>query len=62
MKLYLGIWRRIAAVALDDVIILDHLPGIVLLSFMANQLFGASGCWQLESGHSSSLFYWSRFQ
>lgn len=42
MKLYAGIWQRIAAFALDYIIILGYLLGIVLLSLLANQLFGAN--------------------
>lgn len=42
MKVYAGFWQRAAAFALDYLIILGYLWGIVLLSLLANQRFGVN--------------------
>ena len=39
MKSYAGFWQRVAAFALDYLIILGYLIGIVALSLLANQIF-----------------------
>lgn len=42
MKTYAGFWKRAGAFALDYIIILGYLIGIVLLSLLANAIFGAN--------------------
>lgn len=42
MKVYAGFWQRVVAFALDYIIILGYLLGIVLLSLLVNPLFGVN--------------------
>jgi uncharacterized RDD family membrane protein YckC len=42
VKKYAGFWQRVAAFALDYIIILGYLLGLALLSLIANQVFPAS--------------------
>lgn len=42
MKTYAGFWKRAGAFALDYIIILGYLLGVVLLSLLANSIFGAN--------------------
>ena len=42
MKTYAGFWKRAGAFALDYIIILGYLIGLVLLALLANAIFGAS--------------------
>ena len=42
MKNYAGFWQRVAAFALDYILILGYLLGIALLSLFVNQVFSAN--------------------
>ena len=42
MKTYAGFWKRLGAFALDYLIILGYLVGVVVLSLFANTLFSAN--------------------
>ena len=42
MKTYAGFWKRAGAFALDYLLILGYLVGIVLLSLLLNAVFGAN--------------------
>jgi uncharacterized RDD family membrane protein YckC len=42
VRTYAGLWKRAAAFALDYLIILGYLLGVVALSLLANTLFGAN--------------------
>lgn len=41
MKSYASLWQRVAAFALDYILLLGYLIGLVFLSLLANQLFDA---------------------
>jgi uncharacterized RDD family membrane protein YckC len=42
VKIYAGFWQRAGAFTLDYIIILGYLLGLVLLSLLANAVFGAT--------------------